>query len=174
MEGGVVAAPAGLQPWYLAPRWTSNEALHRFQAEVPGPLRDARQGVRLIEPAAAATPAEPPEPPPPYSPQPERWLVLPLHSVFGNEEQSARAPALQARAPAPYLAMNPDDADEVGLREDTEAELKLDGQALRLPVQRHAALIRGTAGVPIGLPRLTGLELPVYVGIVPANKKESR
>jgi NADH-quinone oxidoreductase subunit G len=171
MEGGIAAPPAGLQPWYLAPRWTSNEALHRFQAEVPGPLREARQGVRLIEPAAAATPAAPPEPPPPYSPQPERWLVLPLHSVFGSEEQSARAPALQARAPAPYLALHPDDADELGLRDDTEAELRLDGQALRLPVQRHADLVRGTAGVPIGLPGLTGLELPAYGGIAPAEEK---
>ena len=168
MEGGVDAAPAGLAPWYLAPGWSSNEALHRFQQEIPGPLRDAWQGVRLISPDVAP-PAFFPDLPSPFAPKAHAWLVLPLHRVFGSEELSACSAPIAERAEPPRLAIARADAERLDLIDGAQAELLLDGDLLRLAVRIEPALRAGTAGLPFGLPGIAGLRLPAWGEIrVPA------
>jgi len=168
MEGGARPTPGGLEPWYLAPGWSSNEALHRFQQEIPGPLRDAWQGARLIAPALGS-PAFFQDAPPAFAPKPGAWLVLPLYRVFGSEELSARsAPIAELTAPA-RLAVAPSDAEQLGLGDGAQAELVLDGDLYRLPVCIDPALPSGTAGLPVGLPGIAGLRLPAWGEIrVPA------
>lgn len=173
MEGGAEPVPEGLSPWYLAPGWSSNEALNRLQQEIPGPLRDAWPGVRLTGPTTAP-PAFFREPPPAFVPRPGAWLVLPLHRVFGSEELSARsAPVAQRAAPA-RLGLAPGDAERLGLADGAQAELLVDGEAYRLAVEIHPVLPEGTAGLPVGIAGVTaGLRLPAWGEIrVPAIRRQ--
>jgi len=159
MEGGARPFPDGLAPWYLAPGWSSNEALNRFQQEIPGPLRDAWPGVRLIRPAAAR-PDWFRDIPPAFEAESDVWLILPLHRVFGSEELSARSTPVAERSAPAQLAMSAGDAKRLGLTEGAQAELYLDGETHRLPVQITPALNDGTAGLPAGLGGVAGLTLP--------------
>ena len=161
MEGGAVPAPDGLAPWYQAPGWSSNEALNRFQQEIPGPLRDAYPGVRLIEPATVS-PAPFKAPPAPFAPRADQWLILPLHHCFGSEELSARATPIAERSPAAYLALGTEDAERLGLADGVQGELRMDSRAYLLPVRIHAELAAGTAGLPVALSGLTGIRLPAW------------
>jgi NADH-quinone oxidoreductase subunit G len=78
---------------------------------------------------------------------------------------SALAPGIAELAARPYLALNPEDAAELGLAAGNSAQLQLNrkGRAdYRLPVQLKAELQRGVAGLPAGLPGLTGITLPAW------------
>ena len=50
MEGLNSGEESALLPWVWAPGWNSNQSVHRFQAEVGGPLRGGPAGVRLLAP----------------------------------------------------------------------------------------------------------------------------
>jgi len=74
--------------------------------------------------------------------------VIPLHHIFGSDEQSARSTPIQSRTPAAYVAVSEADADKAGL--DGSAKLTIDGLTLTLPVRR-SALPAGVVGLPQGL-----------------------
>ena len=76
----------------------------------------------------------------------------PVFHIFGSDELSARAPPLATLIPAPYVALNPADADALGAAENTQLDITLPGEEVRLPLQRKPALARGTVGLPIGVP----------------------
>ena len=80
------------------------------QAEVGGELRGGDPGKRLIEPAVMVRPDYFREIPRPFSPQDGRWLLLPIHHIFGSEELSMLSHNIAQLAPKPYLALNPEDA----------------------------------------------------------------
>ncbi len=166
MEGDAQQTPGGLDPWYWAPSWNSNEALNRFQQEIAGPLRGSRPGLRLVEPVQSG-PRFFTEPPPRFEAQPERWLILPLHHCFGSEELSVRAEAIAERTPAPYVAVGRATADQLGLAEGQSIALRLGEFEQVLPVRIHQALADGTAGLPAGLPGLPRVALPMWGEIRP-------
>ncbi|MDD5330605.1 MAG: NADH-quinone oxidoreductase subunit NuoG [Sulfuricella sp.] len=158
MEGYGGAAPAALIPVYWAPSWNSVQALNRFQDEVGGPLRGGDPGVRLIEPGAdwiwfSEIPAA-------FQRRADEWLIVPLYHIFGSEELSPQAPAVAERCPRPYLAMNPADADALGLKAGDQADLRLPEGALRLPVELRGDIAPGMAGLPAGLEGTAGIGLP--------------
>lgn len=151
MEGYQGTPPAALAAEFWAPGWNSIQSLNRFQEEIAGPLRAGDPGVRLIEPASA-------EPvyftlvPAAFERRRELRLVA-LHHVFGSEELSVLAPGIAELVPRPYLALNPEDARELGV--DGSAEVDLGDRRLTLPVAPRPELPRGVAGVPdLGGPRL--------------------
>jgi NADH-quinone oxidoreductase subunit G len=145
--------PGALIPFAWAPGWNSPQAWNKFQDEVGGQLHGGDPGIRLIKPnpngsesiyfgvvpAAFVAPAG-------------DWTVVPLTHIFGSDELSARAAQLASLIPAPYLALNPADADALGAAENASLEVTLPGGAVRLPLQRRPGLPRGTVGLPIGLP----------------------
>jgi NADH-quinone oxidoreductase subunit G len=93
------------------------------------------------------------------------WTLLPLHHIFGSEEMSSLSPSIQARAAKPYVQMNPADAAELGLKAGDLANLQIDGTTHRLPVQLTAQLLRGTAGIPVGLSNFPVLNIPAWTRI---------
>ncbi|MCC7288099.1 MAG: NADH-quinone oxidoreductase subunit NuoG, partial [Burkholderiaceae bacterium] len=161
MEGYHGQPPAPLIPRFWAPGWNSIQSLNKFQQEVAGALRGGDPGVRLIEPdAGAGTAIDRGAIAPPYRPRPGEWLLVPLQHVFGSDELSMLSPPIAELAPAPYLALNPDDAAALGLAAGQQAQLQVGAVGCRLAVRIEPALQRGVAGVPVGLPGVPMLELP--------------
>jgi NADH-quinone oxidoreductase subunit G len=138
--------PAELLPFAWAPGWNSPQAWNKFQSEVGGALRGGDPGKFVLTADGRSgyvgeAPASP-------SPKAGALRALPLHHIFGSEEQSARCAPIQARTPQAYIALNAADADSAGL--GNAARVTLGGQTLTLPVRR-SALPAGVAGLPQGL-----------------------
>jgi NADH-quinone oxidoreductase subunit G len=160
MEGYEGQPPSPLITRFWSPGWNSVQALNKFQSEVGGPLRGGDPGRRLIEPSQVEKAAYFNEIPASFRPRKNEWLVTPLYHLFGSEELSALSPALAGRAPQTYLALNPDDADALRVKEGEDVELVLNGAVYRLTVRFHPALPRGVAGLPAGLRELPWAALP--------------
>lgn len=163
MEGHPGIAPPPLVTHYWAPAWNSVQALNKFQSEVGGPLRGGNPGVRLLaHPSPPGEPRYSGEIPARFEPRPDAFLVIPLHHVFGSEEQSALAPPVARRSPGPYLAVRPDDASRLGLPEGPVAVLSLGEMDVVLPVRYLPDLPAGVAGVPAGITTIPGVPLPAW------------
>jgi NADH-quinone oxidoreductase subunit G len=160
MEGYEGQPPSPLITRFWAPGWNSVQALNKFQSEVGGPLRGGDPGRRLIEPSQVEKAPYFDETPAAFRPRQGEWLVTPLYHIFGSEELSALSPGVAERAPQPYLALNPDAAGALRVKEGEEVELILDSAVYRLPVRFHPALPRGVAGLPVGLRELPWAALP--------------
>jgi len=160
MEGYEGMPPSSLITRFWAPGWNSIQAVNKFQSEVGGSLYGGDPGRRLIEPQGEGIISYFNEVPTAFSPNPEELLVLPLYHIFGSEELSILSPAIAERAPQPYLGFNPDDMKYLQINEGEEIEIILNGHLLTLPVRLIVTLPRGTAGLPVGLPGLTGIILP--------------
>jgi NADH-quinone oxidoreductase subunit G len=160
MEGYQGIPPAPLVTRFWDQGWNSVQALNKFQSEVGGTLRGGDPGQRLIEPAPAGKVSYFQEIPSAFEPRDGEWLIVPLHHIFGSEELSMLSPGIAEMAPRPYLALSPDDASALQVREEEEVELVLYGTARRLPVKLHPALPKGVAGLPVGLCELAWMAIP--------------
>lgn len=162
MEGYPNPPPPPLIPRFWAPGWNSQQAVNKFQAEVAGPLSGGDPGVRLFAPGPPGPWFAPAAAAPP--PRDGAWRLLPLHEVFGSEELSRLAPAVAARAPAPYLALSPGAAATLGLAAGAPVTVRLDdGRAFTLPLRLLDALPPRCVGLPLGLGPLLGIALPATV-----------
>lgn len=137
-------------PFAWSPGWNSPQAWNKFQDEVGGHLRAGDPGVRLLEAAGNALPwfavnAA-------FNPAAGTWQVAPLHHLFGSEENSARAKPIQERMPEPYVALARDEAARLGVNDGALLALRVNGQALRLPLKVRDDLAIGLVGLPVGLP----------------------
>ncbi len=151
MEGYEGTAPAAITPNFWAPGWNSIQSLNRFQEEVNGPLRGGDSGLRLLEPSKASHPAYFDRVPAEFRRKPGEFALQPLRHAFGSEELSALSPPIAALSPKPYVALNAADAVDLGLRDGEAASVVVDGRTLTLPVRTTPQLLRGTAGLPVGL-----------------------
>jgi NADH-quinone oxidoreductase subunit G len=137
-------------PFAWSPGWNSPQAWNKFQDEVGGHLRAGDPGVRLLEAAGNVLPwfavnAA-------FNPAAGTWQVAPLHHLFGSEENSARAKPIQERMPEPYVALARDEAARLGVNDGALLALRVNGQALRLPLKVRDDLAIGLVGLPLGLP----------------------
>ncbi len=150
MEGyngtGSVDRPPELLPFAWAPGWNSPQAWNKFQAEVGGALRGGDPGKWLFR-AAETAPAYFAEIPDAFAASAGEFRVLPLHQIFGSEEQSARADAIRKRGVQPFVAINAADAERLGL--NGKAAVTVDGVKLSLEVRR-SDLPAGVIGLPAG------------------------
>jgi NADH-quinone oxidoreductase subunit G len=177
MEGYPGRPPPALIPRFWAPGWNSVQAVNKFQDEVGGQLAGGDPGIRLIEPEPNCRMDYFRNIPPAFSHRAGEWQVVPLHHIFGSEALSILAPAIAELAAKPYLALNPEDAAELGLADGASALLQLsrNGKAdhemdYEIPVLLKAELRRGVAGLPAGLPGLAGIMLPAWGRVAKAKK----
>jgi len=177
MEGYSGRPPPALIPRFWAPGWNSVQAVNKFQDEVGGQLSGGDPGTRLIEPEPNSRMNYFHNVPPAFSRRTGEWLVVPLHHIFGSEALSVLAPAIAELAAKPYLALNPEDAAELGLAAGASVLLQLSrnggadrGMDYEIPVQLRAELRRGVAGLPAGLPDLAGIILPAWGRVAGAKK----
>lgn len=151
MEGYFGSEEARQQiPFAWAPGWNSPQAWNKFQDEVGGHLRNGDPGVRLLEttgkglPWFAVNDA--------FSPAAGTWQAVPLHHLFGSDENSARADVIQERMPQPYAAVASAEAERLNAADGTLIRLQLGDTILQLPLQIRDDLPIGLVGLPAGLP----------------------
>ncbi len=144
-------------------------ALNKFQDDVGGPLRGGDPGIRLIEPPRDAAPRYFQDVPNAFVPRRGEWLILPLHEIFGSEELSRLAPAVAERVPAPYVALNPEDAASLRVTDDAIVSVNLGATTCRLPVRLRTALPSGVAAMVVGLSGSIGADLPAWGTVTAVN-----
>ncbi len=142
-------------PFAWSPGWNSPQAWNKFQDEVGGHLRAGDPGVRLIQAKGESLPWF--SVGPAFNPAPGTWQAVPLHHLFGSEENSSRSAPIQERMPQPYVALAKAEADRLGVNDGALLSLSVNGQALRLPLQVREELAIGVVGLPTGLPGIPPL-----------------
>jgi len=164
MEGTPDQPPAALIPFFWHPGWNSIQAVNSYQEEPGGRLRGSHAGVRMLEPAPADGQAYFKAIPAAFEPRENEWLLVPIHEFFGSDELSQAAQGIAAMIPKPYVALNSTD-----LAEGVEVGLSCAGGTFRLPVRIRRDLPHGVAGLPAGLPGLSGIALPSW-GVIARPK----
>ncbi len=137
-------------PFAWSPGWNSPQAWNKFQDEVGGHLRAGDPGTRLIESKGdglswfANAPSA-------FNPAQGTWQVVPVHHLFGSEENSSRAAPVQQRIPEAYVAVAASEAARLGVNEGALVSLNVAGQTLRLPLRVSEELSAGVVALPVGL-----------------------
>ena len=166
MEGFAGEPPPALMPRFWAPGWNSVQSVNRFQGEVGGSLREGDPGIRLMHTEGVIKPSYfSVVPPLKRTPIRREVLAVPVYYVFGSEELSTRAPGIAGLIPAPYIALNPVDAQICGVGDGQIIGISLSGFDLRLSVRFDDSFASGVAGIPANLPGLAGIILPAWVEI---------
>jgi NADH-quinone oxidoreductase subunit G len=165
MEGYGGKPPGSLITRYWAPHWNSVQALSKFQQEVGGPLRGGDPGRRLIEANDGEHIQHFPGIPSAFEPRPGQWLAVPLHHVFGSEPLSMLTPGIAELAPEPYVALNPEDVSALEADADDHVAVTIGSSTYHVPIRLDPDLPHGVAGLPAGLPGLSGLILPKWAKI---------
>ena len=114
--------------------------------------------MRLIEPNPTGLVSWFTEVPAPFAAHESEFLVIPMQHIFGSEELSALAAAIAERVPKPCVALNPVDADRLGVKAGDELLLKLKQGECRMTVAFSPELPMGTAGLRQGPTAITGSE----------------
>ena len=152
-------------PW--APGWNSNQSLFKFETKVGGPLKQASHGVRLLDNSGAAnawydatvTKASG-----------DGFSVFPVYHLFGSEELTSRSPAIGEKATAAYVALNPADADKLGLAASDGVQVQHNGA---VPVLLRNSIQPGTVGIPVGLDGLNFQDMTANVSLEKARDWQS-
>src|SRR6185437_4096432 len=168
MEGTTRQPPSALIPFFWSPGWNSIQAVNQYQTEIAAALEGGDPGVRLIHANGSAAGEGPrrAEIPAAFVVRPGEWLVVPLHHVFGSDELSHAAPAVAELAPAPYVALNAQEANSLGVRDGDAIDVTLDGTVRQLPLRIAPGLPAGVAGVPVGLAGMPAMTLPAWSRLV--------
>lgn len=162
MEGYEGIPPSSLIPRFWYPAWNSVQAVNKFQVEVGGRLRGGDPGKRLLEPAGKGETIYFGKMPGAFESRKDELFLVPLYHIFGSEELSMLSPGIAERAPVPYLAMNPEDAESLLIEEGKKVEIFFSGATCIVPVVKRASLPRGVAGLPAGLPGMEKVTLPCW------------
>ncbi|MBX3300588.1 MAG: NADH-quinone oxidoreductase subunit NuoG [Nitrospira sp.] len=150
MEGTPRQPPSPVIPFFWSSGWNSNEAVNKFQDEVGGPLRNEDAGVRLLEPQSHAGIRFFENAPPRYERRNNQLLLVPLPRLFGSEELSARASAIQERIPKTAVVLHPREAERFGLRQGQSVDVSAPGFVRRLTLETDETMAGGLAGLLLG------------------------
>ncbi|MFT7288350.1 MAG: NADH-quinone oxidoreductase subunit G [Halieaceae bacterium] len=147
MEGLNRDEPGALLPFVWSPGWNSNQSLHKFQAEVGGPIRGGSAGVRLL-------PEQPegdlPTVPNAHAPDsPGTWLLVPRQRIFGSDELSALSPGVSELVEHGFLELNAADAQALGVQSGDGVTVA-EGLAI-LELRINDSMAGGCVGYSLGL-----------------------
>ncbi len=152
MEGyGGPNEDASFVPFAWAPGWNSPQAWTKFQDEVGGHLRSGDPGVRLIEPLENSVTEYYTDIPSAFTVQKNHWQPVPMYHIFGSEELSSRAQATATLLEQPYVGLNPEDAEKIGVREGALLKVHSIENNLSLVVRVFKDLPQGLVALPVGL-----------------------
>jgi NADH-quinone oxidoreductase subunit G len=144
-------------PW--APGWNSNQALFKFQKHTGAELSQAGHGELLFDGSAGAKAW--------YAATVTKatlqgFAMFPLYHLFGSEELTAKSDAIQARATAAYVALNPADAARLGLGASDGVQVQNNGA---VPFLVRNSVQPGTVGISVGLSGLNFQDMTTGVAL---------
>ena len=144
-------------PW--APGWNSNQALFKFQKHTGAELSQAGHGELLFDGSAGAKAW--------YAATVTKatlqgFAMFPLYHLFGSEELTAKSDAIQARATAAYVALNPADAARLGLGASDGVQVQNNGA---VPYLVRNSVQPGTVGISVGLSGLNFQDMTTGVAL---------
>ncbi len=168
MEGYVgVDNDAALTSFAWAPGWNSPSAWNKFQDEVGGHSRKGDAGVRLFDSLPRHAGGYYAKIPAPFTPVADKFLVQPIHHIFGSDELSARAPVMESRIPTAYVSLSERDAKRLRIADEQTVIVGLNMKLLKITARIDPTQPEGTLGVPVGLagvPVVQGNEWATVVG----------
>ena len=116
MEGSRQQPPSSAIPFFWSPGWNSVQSVNKYQEEVGAALRGGDPGLRLLEPAANASAKYYDGVPEAFKPSAGHLFIVPLHHIYGSDEQSSHAKAVAQRIPKPYVMVSESDATKLKLK----------------------------------------------------------
>ena len=129
MEGVMLQKDSSLMasPW--SPAWNSNQSISKFQEEINGELKQGSKGALLcarqsIETAYDAISTE----------HEEDLTCFVISQLFGSDEISANAPAIQARCVGPYACIGQELATARGIRQHSLVDITTQSGRVQIPV----------------------------------------
>jgi len=149
MEGMPPLKDSRLLAAAWAPGWNSNQAISKFQDEVNGELKQGCKGVHLLShttgqeslpPTASSVGSTPGN-------ASREFELFFISHIFGGDELSSAAPAIEARSSGAYLSLGQQDAARLGLAQYSLAEIDTGTSTLRLPVLIRTRIASGSAGI---------------------------
>ncbi|MEM1189306.1 MAG: NADH-quinone oxidoreductase subunit NuoG [Pseudomonadota bacterium] len=162
MEGLNRDEPSSLLPYVWSPGWNSNQSLHRFQAEVGGPIRGGSAGIRLLpDEAAAPRPATGTG----AAPEEERggFQLVPRWRIFGSGELSALSPGIDELVESGFVELDAQAAAELGVGPGDGLVIGDDLATLRVKINNEMAA--GCVGFSVGLDGCENLAAPCRVSL---------
>jgi NADH-quinone oxidoreductase subunit G len=103
--------------------------------------------------------------PSPFARRDGEWLVVARHPIFGAEELSAFAPAMDERIAPAVLAVHPEDARTLGASDGGLVEIKHSGRHHRIRIRAEPGMVRGVAALTVGVPGIAWMPLPAWMAI---------
>ncbi|MFB2539008.1 NADH-quinone oxidoreductase subunit NuoG [Acinetobacter sp. c3-l95] len=166
MEGYVgPQKESSLIPFAWAPGWNSTQSWNKYQDEVGGHLKGGDPGVRLFDvlPKRASRSFVAPNA---TVTNPAVFHLVPMYHIFASGEFTIKTPAMQSRIPEPRFAMNPQDAQRLGVQDGSTMNVNIGDTAVSLPVQIIEYLPAGYLGYPMGIAPTVSLAEPVTISTV--------
>ncbi|MBN7795647.1 NADH-quinone oxidoreductase subunit NuoG [Parahaliea mediterranea] len=154
MEGLNRDQPAALLSYVWAPGWNSNQGLHRFQADVGGPLKGGPAGIRLLRANGGATPL-PRHATAAFAVEADEVLLVPRYRIFGSEALSAISPGIRELVRPACIELCAADAERLGLADGDGVQVG--DNAAALPLRIDDAMAPGCAGYTAGYRETAGL-----------------
>jgi len=144
--------PGAVLPYVWSPGWNSNQSVFKFQQEVAGALAGGDPGARLIGATGDTRKDGYKDVPPPTRNDVSNGTFRAAHVsyVFGGDELSAASAPILERTPAPFVLLNPVDAQRLGVSNGNGVAIAELGASYEVRVDDGVA--PGVAGVCRGLP----------------------
>ena len=171
MEGLNRGQPGALLPFVWAPGWNSNQSLHKFQAEVAGPIKGGTAGARLLHSGTAAQGGEFTAPAP-FTAEPGRWQLVPRQRIFGSDELSALSPGVAELVEPGFIELRAADALALGVTEGDG--IAVDTTRATLEVRINDTMAAGCAGYSAGLAGVQNLAPLMRVSLCRAEDWQRR
>ncbi|HTE28466.1 NADH-quinone oxidoreductase subunit NuoG [Flavitalea sp.] len=165
MEGYQGIPPSPLIPFFWSPGWNSVQSVNRYQNEPGGSLKGGDPGKRLFEQRENAETIHFIDSPEAYAAREQKWLLLPRYHVFGSEELSATARAINELAPIPAIGLSFRDAAQLGVVEGSIIRLQTDQEEVLLPVKIQEGLSDGIVLAPAGRSETMALKWGSWVSL---------
>jgi NADH-quinone oxidoreductase subunit G len=169
MEGMLTQKDSSLLATAWAPRWNSNQAISKFQAEVNGELKQGHAGVHLIARSNKGSP---------YNTEQLITMDGPFEirlvmQIFGSDSLSSHSAAIQKRMCDAYLSLCPSDAREMGVVNGDLVSIGSNENGATLPLYIRKETPVGVALVYAGSSalgaRINPHDLPQYASLAPSK-----
>lgn len=147
-----------LIPYSWTPGWNSNQSVFKFQEEIAGPLKGGSMGTRLIDHQST-----------PLTKADRRTSnhskCFPVTVLFGSDELSAKSWPVASRSASPFILINQEEANDLGIEEHSGIALTGVENAV-FEVKFDHRIRSGTIGVSIGLQELPYISVSELTGAV--------